>query len=110
MDTNDFIKKALEDSQEEIRKTVVEKLKQDLINSYYWSLKDNIGKVVKEFFEEELADDIKKELMNNKELFLKEINAGIVESASAFAKKMVEVSETNLAGYAGKDIVKKLFG
>lgn len=105
----DEIRKILENSKEDIQKTVVTKLKEDIINNYYWSLRDNINSIVKEFFEEDLKDDLKAILKDNKELFIQQLQDGIVESASGIAKKMVEVSTENLTGYKGKDIITKLF-
>ena len=103
------IKKILEESKDEIQSTVIAKLKEDIINHYYWSLRENIQTVVREFFEEEIKDNMKELLSKNKGLFIEQLQAGIVESAAGIAKKMVEVSTENLTGYKGKDVIAKLF-
>jgi F420-0:gamma-glutamyl ligase len=105
----DQIKKILEESKTEIQNTIVNKLKEDIINNYYWSLRDNVSTVVKEFFDEEIKDEMKKLLKDNKQLFIEQLQSGVVESAAGIAKKMVEVSTENLTGYKGKDIITKMF-
>ena len=92
----DQIKKILEESKTEIQNTVVNKLKEDIINNYYWSLRDNISTVVKEFFDEEIKDEMKKLLKDNKQLFVEQLQSGIVESAAGIAKKMVEVDRKSV--------------
>lgn len=105
----DYIKKALENSKEEIQNAVLEKVKDDVINNYYWSLKDSISKVVKEFFEEEMSDQIRGVLSENKELFMNEIQNGIADVAVEISKAMAKTAAENLVSYKGKDILKNLF-
>lgn len=65
--------------------------------------------MVNEFFKEEMAEQIKNVLSENKEQFLKEIQNGITDVAVELSKTMAKTATENLVGYKGKDILKKLF-
>ena len=106
----DYIKKALEDSKEEIQSAVLAKVKEEIVSNYYWSLRENISKIVKDFFEEEMAEDIKGVLSENRELFMKEIQNGIADVAVELSKAMAKKAGENLAGYQGREVLNKLFG
>ena len=106
----DEIQKIIESSHDEIVSTVKTQLKQEVIESLTYNFRSEISKIVADYIKDNLADDIKKMLDNEKENMLKEIQKSCVTIAAEVGKKMVETATTNLtSSYKSENIVKQIF-
>lgn len=103
------IQNILESSKKEIEAALIEKVKTEIINSYYWTVSEKVGKITAEFIENDMKDDIKQLLDEAKPLILEQIKNGIIEVAGKLSVVMVEKAAKNLQGYNKDSIVKSLF-
>lgn len=111
MDAEKYIAEMLENSKEDIRKQVMEQLKKDIIGSICYNARDLLANEAKDFVSEHIAPEVKKILINNKGVFLEEIEKGIVQVGANVSRAMLEAAMQNLevGGYRAKEIIRKIF-
>lgn len=106
--TYEDIQKALINSKEDILKDVIDNLKERMVHDIKYSSNDAVEKAIKEFIDKEIVPEIKKTLNANKETLLIEMNRAAITVGTEVAKMIVTKSTTNLTGYRGNEILKKL--
>lgn len=104
------ISQILENSKEEIKNATMDQVKEALKRNIAWNLEHEIKTVVADFFKTEMEGEIKKTLLDQKDLILEELKKGVVASCAILAKEMVIKAETNIkSSYTMSEITKKLF-
>jgi len=98
MDT-DFIKKKLQ-----------EEMQESIIREINYGLQDEIREVANEFIEEELADEIKKMLIEVKPQIIGELQESIIKICAGLGESMVEIATKNFSnGWNVRRITKEIF-
>ena len=104
------VEKILESSREEIKTKVLNTLQSEIEQKIRWCLDTEISSIVNEFFKTELKDEITNTLSNSKEVILKEVEKGIIESTGEIAKTMLAKASKSLdSSYQGDKVIKELF-
>lgn len=108
--TEELIKGILEGSKETIKSNIVNELKQQIINSLSWSMRDHVSKVTNEFVEKELKSEIVKVLEECRPEILASLKGAFVKIGAQVAQSMYEQAAKNLAvgQYGTREILKKI--
>jgi len=110
MDMKSEIENIIENSHDEIVKTVQDQLKQEIISSLTYNFRDDISKIVSDYVKNNMTDDIKKILDIEKPNMLTEIQKSCTTIAAEIGKTMVETATKNISSsYDAEQIIKKIF-
>ncbi len=102
------IKNALAKSKQSIINAVVEHLKERLIHDIKYASNDAVEKEIKSFIDTEIVPETRKNLQENKAVILQQLNQAAVTIGAEVAKTLVSKAVTNMTGYRGTEILKKL--
>lgn len=102
------IKEIVGKNQEEITKSVIDSLKSRLKENVVWGAEEALRVEVKSFVESHIVPALKQELLENKDALVALFKQSAVDIAAAVSKELQERIVKNLAGYGGRDALKKL--
>lgn len=110
MDYKEEIERILEESREDIKTSVKEKIKEKIIDNLSWSLDDEIKKSIKEVVEAEMADEIKKVVIESKQEILNGIKPALAQIGANIAIELEKKAKENLMNsWTSREIAKQLF-
>jgi len=106
-----MVKDVMESSKDSIKESLNNQIKDKIISQLGWSLDSHISEITKEYIEDEMTEEIKALLSNNRQVMLDEIEKGLASIGALVAKSMYQVALNNLElnSYSSKDIIKKIF-
>ncbi len=100
------------ENKESIKKAAVDALKEKVADKINWTMSDEVGAIVTKFFQDEIAPEVVKMLVNNKQVILDELSLTMAALGEEVRKALLEKAIKNLSSsdYNTGDIVKKIFG
>lgn len=98
----------IEENSDRIKEAAVEACIEKVKDSIKWGLPASVQDVVATFMKEEVAPAVKEALVDEKGAIIAAAVKGASEIGDALSKTMVENAVSNLTGYRGGDIIKKL--
>lgn len=98
-------------STEDVKERVKDIIENEMVIQIEYALGDSIRKQVTEFIGKEIAPDVVKELIKNKEKFINQFKDSVEEIILELGKNMVAIVIKNMEEkYSVIDVIKKLFG
>ena len=108
MITDKEIRAALSKSKEDIINNVVDTLKERMIHEIKYGSNNAVELAIKEFIDVEIIPELKKSLHTNKATILEELNKAAIAIGAEVAKTIQGKAISNMTGYRGTEIMKKL--
>lgn len=94
-----------------IKKKLQEEMQESIIREINYGLQDEIREVANEFIEEELADEIKKMLIEVKPQIIGELQESIIKICAGLGESLVKNATGNLSdSWNVRKIAKEIFG
>lgn len=91
------IQNIIKESSEDVSEMVKANLKEELVNSLTWNVREEASKIVQDFFENELKEEIKLALDQAKPELKKELEKAVVNVAAEAGKRLLETATENLS-------------
>ena len=106
-----MIKDVMESSKDAIKESLNNQIKDKIISQLGWSLDSHISEITKEYMQDEMTEEIKDLLSNNRQVMLDEIEKGLASIGALVSKSMYQIALSNLElnAYSSKEIIKKIF-
>lgn len=103
-----FIEKALKEAQPDIVASIKKELQEKMLQHITYSMESEIETEVKKFVQTEIVPDIRKTLETQKPEIIQAATEGAVMIVEEMISAMVTKAKSNLSGYRGSEILKKL--
>lgn len=106
----DIIGEILESQKSTIKATLTEALKKQIMEHLSWSLREKISEITSKFVQEEMTEDIKLVLAEQKAVILASLKDAFIKIGAKVAEAMVVQATKNLEvnSYNTREILKKL--
>ena len=108
--TEQELAKFLEDNREAVMKASRDAIIEKIKDSMKWSLPDAVHQTVTEFLKTEIAPEVGKMLVAEKEMILGAARKSAAALSNTLAEKMMLAVTTNLDGYRAEEVFKALLG
>jgi hypothetical protein len=106
--TDKDIKDIFDNTKKDILLEVSAHLKEKMVEQMEYAAGEKTKKAVNEFFDTEILPEVKKNLLANKQAILEELNKSTATIATEMVKQLTAKAVTNLTGYRGTEILKRL--
>jgi uncharacterized FAD-dependent dehydrogenase len=109
-DTEKLIHEILQGQKETIKANLLEQMKKSVGEHLTWNLREHIGGVTSEFIKNEMTEDIKALLIEQKPLILEGLKEAFVKIGAQVSIAMYETAAKNLSAssYNTSEILKKI--
>lgn len=109
-DSEKLISEILEGAKESMKLNLQEQIKKNISEHLTWSLREHLSKITADFVKDEMTEDIKQLLIEQKPIILESLKDSFIKIGAQVAQSMCEQASKNLAvnTYQMRDILKKI--